>query len=628
MPRVAKVKGAASAATGGAKKKSKLYNMPEKIREGTILKDFGKNEWKIGTSIGVGGFGEIYTACKGGEKSYDYVVKCEPHDNGPLFVEMHFYMRTAKLRREHGLKSLGVPYMVEHGSFDINNIKHRYIVMPRYGSDISKLFLSNSRCLPEIAVYRIVLQMLDAYEFIHRCGYVHADLKAANILLGYGKGGGAQTYLVDYGLASHYTKKDFKPDPKKMHNGTIEYTSRDAHQGVATRRGDLEIMGYNIIEWLGAELPWIKEKLLAAPVKVQKAKENFMANVDMQLKKLFPQGTPTPVMEFIKYVAQMKYNDEPDYEKCRNIFKNYLKALKANTTGDIDFKVKKTALVGPITSKAAKSTAKTKANIKKTQTHLKVEESDDNEIAIAIDSPPTTSRTLKPTVKSRVNIEKEKLLSYREESDDEEVISASDESDEDYAFASKRPKRKQPLKSPSRGNKLLSKKVVSSEIISPFIKDESNCIPTPASKTASPKQHSPLASTSAKANLKNLHPLLNAKARIKIGPHIEMSPSSSANTVVNNNITPTRKTGKTYEFNFELDVSMDANVLVNVRRKKKLNPQDQVDTDDTTNGGSTPVTRVKVRKVNEDDDNDSPRTPFVTVRKTKRLIQSPKSKKP
>lgn len=50
------------------------------------------------------------------------------------------------------------------------------------------------------------------------------------MLLGFGKNGGSQAYLVDFGLASHYTTKDFRPDPKKMHNGTIEYTSRDAHQ--------------------------------------------------------------------------------------------------------------------------------------------------------------------------------------------------------------------------------------------------------------------------------------------------------------------------------------------------------------------------------------------------------------
>lgn len=71
---------------------------------------------------------------------------------------------------------------------------------------------------------------LDVYEYMHECTYVHGDLKGANILLGYGPKAANQAYLVDFGLASHYTTKDFKPDPKKMHNGTIEYTSRDAHQ--------------------------------------------------------------------------------------------------------------------------------------------------------------------------------------------------------------------------------------------------------------------------------------------------------------------------------------------------------------------------------------------------------------
>lgn len=49
------------------------------------------------------------------------------------------------------------------------------------------------------------------------------------MLLGLGKNGKAQAYLVDFGLAVH-TANEYKPDPKKMHNGTIEYTSRDAHK--------------------------------------------------------------------------------------------------------------------------------------------------------------------------------------------------------------------------------------------------------------------------------------------------------------------------------------------------------------------------------------------------------------
>lgn len=85
MPKVTKRNAATAgggAAGGGAKKaaagakKSKLYNMPEKVKEGTILKDLMKTEWKIGPSIGIGGFGEIYSAAKNGENKYDYVVKC------------------------------------------------------------------------------------------------------------------------------------------------------------------------------------------------------------------------------------------------------------------------------------------------------------------------------------------------------------------------------------------------------------------------------------------------------------------------------------------------------------------------------------------------------------------------
>ncbi|KMZ06151.1 uncharacterized protein Dsimw501_GD21309 [Drosophila simulans] len=151
--------------------------------------------------------------------------------------------------------------------------------MPRYGSDLTKFLEQNGKRLPEGTVYRLAIQMLDVYQYMHSNGYVHADLKAANILLGLGKGGAAQAYLVDFGLASHFVTGDFKPDPKKMHNGTLEYTSRDAHLGVPTRRADLEILGYHLIEWLGAELPWVTQKLLAVPLKVQKAKEEFMDNI-------------------------------------------------------------------------------------------------------------------------------------------------------------------------------------------------------------------------------------------------------------------------------------------------------------------------------------------------------------
>ena len=46
-----------------------------------------------------------------------------------------------------------------------------------------------------------------------------------------------QIYLVDFGLATRYVTgsgdhKEYKEDPRKVHDGTIEFTSRDAHKGV------------------------------------------------------------------------------------------------------------------------------------------------------------------------------------------------------------------------------------------------------------------------------------------------------------------------------------------------------------------------------------------------------------
>ena len=44
----------------GAKKKPPIHKLPDPIREGEVVKDNSKKSWKLGKSIGVGGFGEIY----------------------------------------------------------------------------------------------------------------------------------------------------------------------------------------------------------------------------------------------------------------------------------------------------------------------------------------------------------------------------------------------------------------------------------------------------------------------------------------------------------------------------------------------------------------------------------------
>lgn len=231
------------------------------------------------------------------------------------------------------------------------------------------------------------------------------------MLLGLGKGGAAQAYLVDFGLACHYTTSaTFKPDPKKMHNGTIEYTSRDAHHGVPTMRGDLEILAYNLVNWFGHKLPWeLDAKLLATPTKVQALKEAFMSDTAASLAKAFIQPPPAAVSQYFNYVASLRFNDQPDYVKCRRIFETALSAMKRANSGDLEFgkcvaaakktpPVKKTtpAKVAPAATSRKRSYA-TAAEDKTNTSSIEITDSEDEEQAAAAAAKPTPKKAKKPS---------------------------------------------------------------------------------------------------------------------------------------------------------------------------------------------------------------------------------------
>lgn len=63
------------------KKKANGYKMPAPITLGEVINDnIAKKKWRIGPSIGIGGFGEIYSACEHENSpkkgsSYPFVVK-------------------------------------------------------------------------------------------------------------------------------------------------------------------------------------------------------------------------------------------------------------------------------------------------------------------------------------------------------------------------------------------------------------------------------------------------------------------------------------------------------------------------------------------------------------------------
>ncbi|KAL3049938.1 hypothetical protein OYC64_012075 [Pagothenia borchgrevinki] len=318
--------------------------LPKPLPEGFPLTDSEKKKWRLGKIIGQGGCGLIYLASRDVDRPVaadtDFVIKLEYHENGPLFSELKFYQRAAKAesmqkwKKRMKLDFLGIPNYWGSGLAEYNDLRYRFMAMDRLGSDLQKILEHSGGQLKKATVLQLGRGLVDILEYIHENEYVHADIKAANLMLGCRDP--EQVYLADYGLSYRYcpdgVHKEYKENPKKGHNGTIEYTSLDAHKGlVPSRRGDLQILGFCLLHWLCGSLPW--ETLLRNPTQVQEAKARLMDNLPDSVLQLSVRGASTDEVEaFLSYVKTLDYQEKPNYKHLKDL-------LASVHTGGLDFSV-------------------------------------------------------------------------------------------------------------------------------------------------------------------------------------------------------------------------------------------------------------------------------------------------
>ncbi|CAD5123044.1 DgyrCDS11423 [Dimorphilus gyrociliatus] len=324
------------------------HALPPPIPEGEILTDNQKKQWKVGNAIGSGGFGLIYLASSDIEKKVttstaEYVLKIEPVGNGPLFCEINFYIKAAKKDMVESWKKkrkqyhLGIPIYIASGQHERSGHKYRFMIMQRFSTDLQKLFEKNNKSFKESDCFLIFLQVLDTLEYIHEKGYVHADIKASNLLIDIDDD--SKVYLVDYGLATRYLSssnhKPYKEDKRKCHDGTIEFTSLDAHRGAdPSRRGDLEILMYCLIQWLIGKLPW--EDKLTDKEYVMRKKNDFMKNIGSSLKRMFAGNSYLDsLVGLVNYIKELEYDESPDYSRCRNYIVSALEEIGEDSNSQL-----------------------------------------------------------------------------------------------------------------------------------------------------------------------------------------------------------------------------------------------------------------------------------------------------
>ncbi|NXJ38713.1 VRK2 kinase, partial [Ciconia maguari] len=323
--------------------------LPVPLPRDMILKDTEGKVWRLGGQIGQGGFGLIYLASPQThvpvEDDAVHVIKVEYLENGPLFSELKFYQRAAKqehIRKWMNLKKircLGIPVFWGSGLTEYKGKSYRFMVMERLGEDLQRIFEECGSRFKKETVLQLGARMLDTLEYIHENEYVHGDIKAANLLLGYTNP--HEVYLADYGLSYRYcpngNHKQYQENPRKGHNGTIEFTSVDAHKGVApSRRGDLEILGYCMLQWLCGKLPW--EQNLKDPVAVQTAKTKLMDELPDSVMEWGSSGSScSEISKFLACVYGLAYDEKPKYQVLKKILLDGLESSGIRYDGPLEF---------------------------------------------------------------------------------------------------------------------------------------------------------------------------------------------------------------------------------------------------------------------------------------------------
>ncbi|VDN60563.1 unnamed protein product [Dracunculus medinensis] len=247
-------------------RRKNLHILAGIVAEGTVITDTRKQKFFVEREFARGGFGRIYSAHQINGHKYSkkesLVIKVEPCANGPLFTEITVFQRILKMEmlqewiQKKKLDHLGLPPFISSGIFEHNKESLRFLIMPKYGESLESFRKRSGGKLEKKLALKIAIQCANCLSYMQEQNYVHSDIKADNILCGSSKNF-ANCVLVDFGLAKMAKNNIDKPDKKKAHNGTLLFTSIDAHRGCdPSFRADLEILLYNLMYWITGSLPW------------------------------------------------------------------------------------------------------------------------------------------------------------------------------------------------------------------------------------------------------------------------------------------------------------------------------------------------------------------------------------
>ncbi|CAD8112001.1 unnamed protein product [Paramecium sonneborni] len=272
--------------------------------------------YKLIKRIGSGAFGEIYQVTKGKE---DYAMKLERSDtkHPQLFFEAKLY----SYLQGSDSSDKGIPRIYGQGT----DGDYNYIVIDLLGQSLEELLNKHNKRLSLKTVLMLGDQMIQRIEYIHLNKFIHRDIKPDNFLIGLGQKA-VRIYLLDFGLAKRYQTKEghiLYKEGKSL-TGTARYASINTHLGIEqSRRDDLESLGYVLMYLLRGQLPWQNMKANNQKDKYSKIMEKKLETSSDVLCK----GFPIEMSQYLNYCKHLKFEEKPDYQYLRGLFKDAFKKI-------------------------------------------------------------------------------------------------------------------------------------------------------------------------------------------------------------------------------------------------------------------------------------------------------------
>ena len=264
-------------------------------------------------AIGHGTFSTVYLALN--TKTNNYVaIKAEKRnkDDVELLKSEAFLL--------YFLRGFGIPEVLSYGRTKSHNI----LVMPLLGRSLLDIFILKNKPVNLNDISSVSIQILDRIEWVHSNNIVYRDIKPENFLFGYKDKD--TLYLIDFGLCRKFksskTGKHIPPKSLGKFTGTSRYASVYAMAGnEQSRRDDIESIGYMIIFFMKKKLPWQGIKGNSYKDCYHKL---YLMKKHIKLEDLC-RGLPKEIIDYMYYARYLKFEQEPDYNYLKNLFKIILK---------------------------------------------------------------------------------------------------------------------------------------------------------------------------------------------------------------------------------------------------------------------------------------------------------------